>query len=217
MLVDEDVAHAVEVLDHRYCCFLGDTLNQSLAAARYEHVDMLVHRRQQADNRAIGGRDQLHRVLRQPGNGEPLTNAHRDGLIRMQGLRAAAQDAGISRLEAKGSGVGGDVGTRFVDNADDAERHAHVTDLDAARPKFELTYFADGIGQRRDFAHAFGHCRDARCVEREAIDKRRIAARAARRRDVLRVGGQQTFLVANDCQGDCLQRGILCRRRRARQ
>src|SRR5205807_8272310 len=40
---------------------------------------------------------------------------------------------------------------------------------------------------------------------------------APRRRDVLRVGGQQAFLVANDCQGDCLQRGILCCRRRPRE
>ena len=205
------------MLYHRHRRFVRDTLNQSLAATRYEHVDMLVHRRQQADNRAIGGRDQLHRVFRQPGNGEPFPNAGRDGLIRMQRFRAAAQDAGVSRLETKGGGVGGDVGPRFVDDADDAEWHPHVPDLDAARPELKLADFADGIGQGGDFAHAFGHCRDARCVESEPIDERRIAARAARRRDVLRVGGQQAFLVANDCQGDRLQRGILCRRRRASQ
>src|SRR5213083_1527710 len=47
--------------------------------------------------------------------------------------RPAAQDAGVARFQAQRRGVGGDVGARFVDDADHAQRHAHPADLDSGR------------------------------------------------------------------------------------
>ncbi len=40
--------------------------------------------------------------------------------------------------------------TRFVDDADHAERHAHLPDPDAARPVLQIADLADRIGERRD-------------------------------------------------------------------
>ncbi len=63
--VDEDVADAVEVLDHRHLRLAADALDQALAAARHDDVDVLLVGDQVADRGAVGRRDHLHRVLRQ--------------------------------------------------------------------------------------------------------------------------------------------------------
>jgi hypothetical protein len=47
-------------------------------------------------------------------------------------LLAAAQDRGVARFQAQRRGVRRDVGPRFVNDADHAQRHAHPADLDAA-------------------------------------------------------------------------------------
>ena len=146
--------------------------------------------RQQADHRAVGGRDQLPRVLgsrrrralllrtpRWPGSNAALPS--RRG--RMQALPDLRQR----------QRVGGDIGPRFVDDADDAERQGNADWMRSA--DFELADFADGVGQRRDFAHHLGPCRDARRFQRQPIDERRITYPRACRRHVLRVGGQRLF------------------------
>ena len=46
-------------------------------------------------------------------------------------LAAAAQQDRVARLHAQAGGVRGDVGARLVDEADDAERHAHARDLES--------------------------------------------------------------------------------------
>ena len=47
--------------------------------------------------------------------------------------RAAAQHDGVAALERERGDVDGDVGPRLVDRADDAERHAHLAELEAVR------------------------------------------------------------------------------------
>ena len=49
-------------------------------------------------------------------------------------------------------------GRDFVDDAEDAERHAHLADLDAGRAVFQVGDLADRIGQRRDLLHAWAIC-----------------------------------------------------------
>ena len=46
----------------------------------------------------------------------------------MEALRAAAQDRGIAGFERQPAGIGGDVGTALIDDADDAERHRDTLD-----------------------------------------------------------------------------------------
>ena len=58
-------------------------------------------------------------------------------------------------------GVRGDVGARLVDEADDAEGHAHARDLEAVGPAPRLHRLAHGIGQGRDLAQARRHLLDA--------------------------------------------------------
>ena len=63
-VVDEHVANAVQVLDHRNGGFARDPLDQAPATARNDHIDEFVKRDQRADCGAIDSVDQLHRVFR---------------------------------------------------------------------------------------------------------------------------------------------------------
>ena len=88
---------------------------------------------QMADGGAVGRGDDLHRALGEAGGAQPLVHAVGNRLVAAQRFRAAAQDRRVAGLEAQRRGVGGDVGPRLVDDADDTQRHAHLADLDAAR------------------------------------------------------------------------------------
>ena len=62
------VADALEVADDRHARVLLHARDQAVAAARHDHVDELLHVREQiADGLAIRGRHHLDRVLGQAG------------------------------------------------------------------------------------------------------------------------------------------------------
>ena len=65
--VDVDVADAVEVLDHGHLRLAGDPLDKPLAAARDDHVDVLLIGDETADRRAVDRRDELDPGFRQAG------------------------------------------------------------------------------------------------------------------------------------------------------
>ncbi len=69
-----------------------------------------------------------------PAFAPPRCRASAMARLRVDGLGAAAQDGGVAGLEAEHGGVAGDVGTRFVDDADDADGHAHLPQLQAVGP-----------------------------------------------------------------------------------
>ena len=147
---------------------------------------------------------------------EAFVHAGGDRLIGMDRFRAAAQDRGVAGLQAQPGGVGGDVGARFVDDADHAQRHAHLADLDAGGAVFQVADLADRVGQLGDLAQAFGHARHALVGEREPVDHRRLEAFGARGVHVLPVGFQQARAVALDGGGHAQERGVLGPSLRAR-
>ncbi len=216
VFVDEHVTDAVQMLDHRHRGFVGHALDQALAAARHQHVDVAVHRREHAHGGTVGSRDRLHRILGQAGGGKALVQAGCDRLVRAHRFGAAAQDRRIARLEAQRGGVGGHVRPRFVDYADDAERHAHSADLDAGRTVFELGDLTHRIGQCRDLAQTLGHRGDAFRVQRQPVDECLVVAGGARSRDIASVRCEQQARIAFDRRRRGFQRRVLCPRRRSR-
>ena len=68
--------------------------------------------------------------------------------------------------------VAGHVGPALVNDADDAERHAHARDVEAIGPGPLRDRGADRIGQRGYFLDSSRHALDAILVEREAIEHR---------------------------------------------
>ena len=61
-------------------------------------------------------------------------------------FRAAAQDRGVAGLQAQRAGIGRHVGPALVDDADDAQGHAHALDLEAVGPRPVGDHRADRIG-----------------------------------------------------------------------
>lgn len=84
------MANAVQMLDHRNRRFGADPLDQALAAARHDYVDILLQPDQFADRGPVGGFDHLYRLFRQAGRGQAFGDAGRDCPIGMYGFGTAA-------------------------------------------------------------------------------------------------------------------------------
>ena len=61
-IVDIDMAHAVQVLDDRDPCLAAHPLDQALAAARHDDVDILGQAQELTHRRALGSVDELDRI-----------------------------------------------------------------------------------------------------------------------------------------------------------
>ncbi|MNN24578.1 hypothetical protein D3C81_1380160 [compost metagenome] len=197
--VDVDVADAVQVLDHRHAGVTADALDQALAATRHDDVDELRHGDQRAHGGAVGGFHHLHAGRRQAGFSQAKLDAAGDGAIGMDRLGAATQDGRVAGLQAQAGSVDGHVGPRLVDDADDAQRYAHLADLDARGQVAHVADGADRIGQAGDLAQALDHVVDARRGQRQAVEHGLVQAVAAAVVQVLRVGAEQ--LLARGVEG----------------
>ena len=107
---------------------------------------------------------------------------------RPPALRTATQDHRIAGLQAQRAGVRRHVRTALVDDADDAERHAHALDHQAVGPGPLRSDAAERIRQCGDVLQALCHRLDALVVEFQAIEHRVGQAARTRRVHVLAVG-----------------------------
>jgi hypothetical protein len=189
--------------------FAREALDELLAAARHDDVDEPGHGDELAHRGAVGGLYHLHRGLGQARAFQARAHALGDRQVGAQRLGAAAQDAGVARLQAQSRGVGRHVRARFVDDADHAERHAHAADLDAGRAAREPADFSDRVFQRRDLFQSFGHLRDALRIEREAIDEGAVAAGFFRLLHIGLIGLQQLRRARADRVRHRAQRAVL--------
>ena len=172
-------------------------------------IDVVVHAQQLADRGAIGGFDHLHRGFGQAGGFEPFMHARRNGLIGMYRFRAAAQDACVAGFDAKSGCVRRDIGARFVNDGDHAQRHAHAADLDAGRLLLQFADFADRVRQLCNLAQPVCHFGEAFFGERQAVDQRWVEFLLVRGSEVARVCREQAFGVALDRIRGERQRAIL--------
>ena len=96
-------------------------------------------------------------------------------------LAATAQDGRIAGLEAQRTGIARHVRPALVDDADDAERHAHALDPQPVRTHPVRHDRADGIRERRDLLDADGHRLDARSIETQPVEHRATETGSLRR------------------------------------
>jgi hypothetical protein len=202
------------VLDDGNARRFGDRLDEAGAAARDDAVDELALRQQRRDGAAVGGGDELDRRVRETGRGGGRGKLRGDRRIGRKRLRPTLQDHGVARLQAQTAGVGGDVGARLVDHADDSERHAHLADLEAVRAPPARDGLADRIGQGGDLIEPLRHRVDARLAQAEAVDQRGGQPALLARRDVLAVGVQQCPRMLAQTRGRDRQGGVFRRGRR---
>ena len=94
-----------------------------------------------------------------------------DGMIILrdawEALLAAAQDRGVAAFQAEDGAVDGDVGARFVDDADDADGNADLANAQAVGACAFIEQCADGIGQGGDLADGGGEVAQTFLVRRQ--------------------------------------------------
>ena len=215
LVVDIDVADALVVLQHRNERRLAHRADEPFTAPWNRDVNephaphQLVHRLM------IEDLDQLNGVCQRPVAESGDGTVKR--LVGFNCLLAAAQDHGIAGLEAKRRGVDEDVGSALEDDADDAERHAHLLDRDAARTLTRPQLLADRIGQCRNVADAVHHRLEPCGREHETVDHRRSESVRLRVRDVDGVRRLDVRGVLLQRRRNRLERGVLLLGRELRQ
>ena len=157
------------------------------------------------------GRDDLDARLRQSRCGQPFVDAGGDRLVARERLAPAAQDRRVAGLETKARGVRRDVRPRLVDDADHAERHAHVSDLNARGPGPEVADLADRVRQRCDLLEPCGHGFDRRRRQGQPVDECGVLSGRPGGRDIARIRRHQLRDVAADRRRHRVQRGVLRR------
>ena len=205
------VADAFQVLEKRDPALGGDAFDQRFAAARHDDVDELAHLEHLTDGGAVRGRHQLDGGGGQIGLGQPAVQRGNDGGRRMIALGAAAQDDCVARLEAQSTGVGGDVGPRFIDHADDAERHSHPRYIEAVGTIPPGQHLAHRIGQRRDLLEAPRHRFDTSRIQLEAFEHGLAEPLVPSRRHVGLIGGEDGALRLPERLGGSQKRPVLGR------
>ena len=131
--------------------------------------------------------EQQHRVLGQPRLGQRLADDRGQRPVGALGVAGAAQDDRVAALDRQRRAVDRHVRARLVDDGDDAERHPHLAQVEAALQGFAFELLADRVGERGDRAHARrpsprpapGSASAGRAAPRSA---RRRARRRGRRR-----------------------------------
>ena len=203
------MADAVQVFDYRHSGLFGYAFDQTLAAARNDHVDVFRHGYHTADRGPVGGSYHLHRIGRQAGLSESGADALGYGLVGVESFRAAAQYGGVARLQTKRGCVRGNVGARFIDDPHHPKRHPHAPDLDAAGQVVHVKDAAYGIGQRNDLAQAIDHAVDACACQFQAIHQRTIQPFGGARSQILLICTGQRDVIAVEIVGNGVQSGIL--------
>ena len=90
----------------------------------------------------------------------------------MLALGTAAEDAGVPRLQAERTGVGGDVRAALVDDADHPERHDDALDPQPVGAAPLGRDAADGIGKRHHRIDPRGDRIDAPLIETQPLEAR---------------------------------------------
>ena len=184
------MADARARLDDRHRRVLGDVLDEAGTAARDDDIEIAAQVHHDIDGLAVREVDELDGALGDARLVGSLGKQGADGDIRADGLRTAAQDDGVAGLEAEPRGIGRDIRARLVDDADDAERHAHAADLEAIGADRRVVARRNGVRQGRRLAQALRHRGDAALVEQQAVEVRALDLLLARVLDVERIGLQ---------------------------
>lgn len=145
-----------------------------------------------------------------PARAQPRCNAS-DREVRVNRLRAATQNRGVASLGAKRRGVAGHIRARFVDDANDADRHADFGNAETVWPRPFGDDLSHRVLERGDLPDAVGHRFDAFPIERQPVDHSAGKLIAFCFRDVLGVGHEQLLGVAGKLVGHRAERAAFLR------
>lgn len=204
-----DVAVADAGLDGGNGGVADDGGDEARAAARDHHIDQAAGADQRGDGGSGRGGEEGDRIGGDATGLEGLAEHGDQGGVRRGRRAGTAEQHGIAGLEGQSEGVDGDVRPRLVDDADDAERHGDLPQLETVGQGGAAQDGADRIGQSGHLTQPGGDAVDAGGVERQAIDERLLGAGGASPVDVLGVRCEDALLVREQRVGRGVQGGVL--------
>ena len=126
------MAHAGAGFDDRNESVVAHHFYKSAAAARYHQIDV-ADRLKHLSRRFVVGIEERSAVFRKIMFGEHASNKCNCGLVGVDSIRPALEHAGVAAFQAKRENVERHVRASLIDNADNAERHAHLANVHAVR------------------------------------------------------------------------------------
>ena len=183
--------------------------DETLAAARNDAVDQAIEFEQRVEGGAVGRGNQLDGVGGEAGGGERGGDEGGEGGVGVETLFAAAKNGGVAGFQAENGAVDGDVGTGFVDDADDADGDADFADVEPVGAGRFFQQITDGIGEGDDFADGDGEMVKACRCECQPIAGGRREGRGVGRGEVAGVGGEERGVGGVDQVGEAGKGGVL--------
>ena len=135
-------------------------LNERLAAARDNQIDILDGLQKGGGGGVIVGHQQGGVRVETKVSQFCLDDLH-GCQIGVFGIFSTFQHACVVAAQTERKNIESDVGTRFVNNADDAERNTHFLDSHAVGPLCFAQQFSYGRRQSGYFSHIFGNATKA--------------------------------------------------------
>ena len=143
--IDENMTVADARPDNRHRRILRDCRDQSGAAARDQHIEILRELHELIRGFAGGVRHELDDIRRQPCRLHRIAHDIRQADIRAECLLAAAQDHAVSGFHAERRRIDRDIRAALEDDADDAERHARFLNAQTVRADISRLHSADDL------------------------------------------------------------------------
>ena len=137
----------------------------------------------------------------------------RQRLVRLDSLGAAAQNAGVAAFNGQRSGFNRHVGPAFVNHAENANRHAHLPDANAAGLLLHADDFANHVRHGGQLFAAKGNRGNVFGAELEAVQQRRGQAVLAGAVQITLVGDLQRGNVQAQQAGQFQQSRVFNRSR----
>ena len=187
--VNIGVADAVQMREHRHPRIALHPFDQAFAAARYDHVDQPGSRQHRADSGTILRGEQLHRGGGDAFRFNPGHKRRVQRAVGMHRLAPAAQQHRIARAQAQRSGIGGDVGTAFVDDPDQPDGNAAAQQFHPRRCGAAGNHLAHRIGQRGNLFDSSGDAFHPAFVQLQPIEQGGGQTARLASGHILRIGG----------------------------
>jgi len=151
---------------------LGDEPNQSFSASRDDHVENTIKTNHHQRRLSIRGGQKGDSLGRQAFVRQRLSENLGDRRVAVKRLFAASKQDRVAALEAKGGSVCRHVRPGFIDDADEAQGRAHLSDAKTVVEHALLDDRAHGIREPSNLFEAVSHSAETLPIELKAIEHR---------------------------------------------
>jgi hypothetical protein len=168
-LVDIGMTNSIEMGEYGDARIILDAFDQRLATARDDDVDQAARRQHRADAGSVCNRHELDGISGQATGDDAFNHRGMNGPAGVDRFRSAPQDDGIARHQAQRACVGGDIGATFINDADDAQRHADAFQHQPVGPFSPVNDRACGVRQAGNRFNARRNAFQTHFIQRQPV------------------------------------------------